>query len=120
MGKPSSIRRACNNEIVKSSFNLQLHPGVGIAGAPQIPRPPQLGISSAKIELLEQMKRLRLGTGEVVPCVLPPKAVQALVEIFRLKPPLGADAVDFVLGADAVPDAAEVLRRRRSILKGYI
>ena len=48
---------------------LQLHPGVGIAGsAPKFLEDdfaglPQLGVRSAKIELLEQVKRLRLGAG---------------------------------------------------------
>ena len=55
------------------------------------------------------MKRLRLGTGEVVPCVLPAKAVEALVEVFRRKALLDADAVDFILAAEAVPEAAQVL-----------
>jgi hypothetical protein len=49
------------------------------------------------------MKRLRLGTGEVVHVSCRPKPFRRLSRPFGLSPPLGADAVDFVLGAEAVP-----------------
>ena len=38
---------------------------------------------AAQIEALEQVVRLRLGSGEVVPAVLPPESIQADVEFFQ-------------------------------------
>ena len=101
---------------------FQLDPGVGIAGStPELleddfTRLPQRGIEGAEIELLEQMKRLRLRAGEVVPRVLPAKAVEALVEVFRRKALMDAKALDVFPGVEAAPEAAQVLppgRRRR-------
>jgi hypothetical protein len=109
IGKFSSVRRACNNDTVRSSFNsTQVYelPGSASKFEDNFAGLPQLGVRSENIELLEQVKRLRLGAGEVVPRVLPAKAIQALVEVFRPQAILGADAVDFVLPADAVPEAA--------------
>jgi hypothetical protein len=40
--------------------------------------------------------------GKVVPCVLPAKAVQALVEVFRLQALLGTGALDLVVGVEAM------------------
>ena len=91
---------------------FQLDPGVGVARSAaelledDFPRLPQRGIEGAEIELLEQVKRFRLGTAEVVPCVLPAKAVEALVEVFRRKALLEANALDVTLGVEAVPEAA--------------
>jgi hypothetical protein len=87
---------------------LQLHPGVGVAGSASkfleddLAGLPQLGVRRTKIELLEQVKRFRLGASEVVPRVLPAKSVEALVEVFRLQALLGTNALDLVVGVDAM------------------
>ena len=50
-----------------------------------------------QIEALEQVERLRLGSGEVVPLVLPPEAVEAGIEFFGKQVTLVADALDVVI-----------------------
>ena len=76
IGRFSSIRRACNSETVRSSFSST---GVGVAGAPpnssKMISPACLSLDSAgpRSSFLK-VKRLRLGAGEVVPCVLPAKS----------------------------------------------
>jgi hypothetical protein len=58
------MRRACNNEIVKSSFNpTQIAGSASKFLEDDFAGPPQLGVRGAKFEVLEQVKRLRLGAG---------------------------------------------------------
>ena len=61
------------------------------------------------------VERLRLGSGEVVPSVLPPEAVKAGVEIIDWQIILSAGALDFVIRLEGMPKAAQMLApgRRR-------
>jgi hypothetical protein len=69
-----------------------------------------------QIEALDQVERLGLGSGEVVPSVLPSEAVKAGVEIIDGQIILSAGALDFAVGLEGMPEAAQMLapgRRRR-------
>ena len=69
----------------------------------------QFGAGRAEIELLEQMMRLRLGTVEVVPHVLPAEAVERFVQLFRGEAIFEVDALDIVGRVEAISPASEVL-----------
>jgi hypothetical protein len=62
-----------------------------------------------QIEALEQVERLGLGSGEVVPSVLPPEAVKAGVEIIDGQIILSAGQHDFVISLEGMPKAAQML-----------
>ncbi len=66
-----------------------------------------------QIEALEQVVRLGLGSGEVVPSVLPPEAVEAGVEIIDGQIILSTGAFDFVVSLEGMPMVAQMLAPRR-------
>jgi hypothetical protein len=69
---------------------------------------------------MSQVRRIApplTGSGEVVPSVLPPEAVEAGVEITDGQIILSASALDFVIRLKGMPKAAPGRRRRR---KGLI
>ena len=68
---------------------VQFNPRVGIAWRSSelfednLASLPRRRTCAAQIEALEQVVRLRLWSGEVVPAVLPPESIQADVEFFQ-------------------------------------
>jgi hypothetical protein len=60
----------------------------------------------AEIEALEQVVRLRLRSGEIVPTVLPPEAIEADVEFFQRQVMLDACALDLLVRIEGMPKCA--------------
>ena len=78
--------------------------------------PPKRRTSVAEIEVLEQVVRPRLGSGEVVLAVLPPESIQADVEFVQRQIMLPANVLDFVRSLEAMSERTQMLtpgRRRR-------